>query len=231
MRIFCDFDGTISRKDTTDTVLSALGDPAWRALENEWEAGTLSAADCMRRQIALVGGTDADLDAVLDGIEIDPGFVDFIAWARAQEFEVTILSDGVDYFITRLLGRVGLDDLTIVANRLAGEPGARELYQPWARHGCAAASGVCKCEAVRPKPFRRDPVVFIGDGRSDFCVSGRVDILFAKDRLAEYAAGRNRPFHPFETFADVTAALEALVDVSTPKFAAPIYAAPKHASL
>ena len=30
MHVICDFDGTISRGDTTDLVLEHLADPAWR---------------------------------------------------------------------------------------------------------------------------------------------------------------------------------------------------------
>ncbi|CAN5311605.1 MtnX-like HAD-IB family phosphatase [soil metagenome] len=211
MRIFCDFDGTISRSDTTDFVLSALADPAWREVETLWTEGAITAAECMRRQIAMIGGSDQDLDAVLDQVQIDPAFFDFVSWAQDNQFSVTVLSDGVDYFIARLLARERLSHLPVIANRLAGEPGSRKLYQPRMRHGCAGGSGVCKCEAARPLAFRNDPIVFVGDGRSDFCVSGRVDVLFAKDRLAEYSAARGRAFIPFETFADVTSALTALV--------------------
>ncbi|CAN5370269.1 MtnX-like HAD-IB family phosphatase [soil metagenome] len=211
MRIFCDFDGTISRRDTTDYVLARLADPAWRDIEARWEAGEICAADCMRRQIALIRGSDADLDTVLDEVEIDPDFAAFVTWAETNDFVVTIVSDGVDYFINRLLSRAGLSHLKVVSNLLGGEPGRRELHQPWMRHGCAGVSGVCKCEIARPQAFRNDPIVFVGDGRSDFCVSGRVDVLFAKDRLAEYSAARARAFYPFETFADVTATLAGLV--------------------
>ena len=34
------------------------------------------------------------------------------------------------------------------------------------------------------------PLVFVGDGRSDFCVSGQMDILFAKGKLLDYARSR-----------------------------------------
>ena len=42
-------------------VLEALADPAWRALQAEWEAGRLSGAACMQSQVGLIGGGASDL--------------------------------------------------------------------------------------------------------------------------------------------------------------------------
>lgn len=213
MRIICDFDGTISRRDTTDLVLESLAGPGWTELEDEWVAARITAAECMRGQVALIGGDRAALDAVLDSVELDPGFVAFVAWCEARALPVSIVSDGVDYFIGRILARHGLERLPVISNRLAGEPGAWALEQPWSQAGCAAGSGVCKCAAtgLRGKPAQPITTVFVGDGRSDFCVAGRADILFAKDALADYATARAQPFHAFETFHDVTATLAALL--------------------
>lgn len=209
MHIICDFDGTISRGDTTDLVLARLADPAWREIEADWVAGRITAAACMRAQIALIGGSDADLDALLDTVELDPGFVAFVAWCAGQGLPVSIVSDGVDRFILRILARHGLDRLPVFANRLAGDPGARRLEQPWAREGCAAGAGVCKCAfAGVASKSAHTPTVYVGDGRSDFCVSARADLLFAKSALADYAAARGQTFIPFETFDDVTRALD-----------------------
>lgn len=211
MQVFCDFDGTISVVDTTDHVLNRLAAPDWEALETDWLAGRIDAAACMRGQVALIGGSDAELDAALDAVEIDPGFPEFAAWCADHDIPLVIVSDGVDYFIRRVLGRYGLADLPIVSNRLAGQAGARRLNQPFRRVGCAAGAGVCKCEAADP-PTRVEPLVYIGDGRSDFCVSARADVLFAKDALATYAEGRGRAHHAFETFHDITATLSAMVE-------------------
>jgi 2-hydroxy-3-keto-5-methylthiopentenyl-1-phosphate phosphatase len=94
---------------------------------------------------------------------------------------------------------------------LVGRGARRRLKQPWIREGCAAGSGVCKCAAARDEGAGRRTLVFVGDGRSDFCVSALADILFAKGALAAYAADRGQAFIPFETFDDVTAALSRLV--------------------
>jgi 2,3-diketo-5-methylthio-1-phosphopentane phosphatase len=210
MQVFCDFDGTISVVDTTDRVLDALAAPEWEALEADWLAGRIDAAACMRGQVALIGGSDAALDAVLDAVEIDPGFPAFAAWCADHGVPLTIVSDGVDYFIRRILARHGLEGLPIVSNELAGQAGARSLDQPHRRAGCAAGAGVCKCDVALAEAGRT--MVYIGDGRSDFCVSHRADLLFAKGALADYAESRGEACTPFETFHDITATLAALVE-------------------
>lgn len=223
MHIICDFDGTISRGDTTDLVLDRLADPAWRAIEDDWLAGRITAGACMRAQIALIGGSDAELDALLDTVELDPGFVAFVAWCAGRGLAISIVSDGVDRFIYRILERHRLGHLPVFANRLAGAPGARTLEQPWAREGCAAGSGVCKCALAGAWSEPKWPMtVYVGDGRSDFCVSARADLLFAKAALADYAAARARAFVPFETFDDVTRVLEQRLGKPVAGRAAPL---------
>jgi 2,3-diketo-5-methylthio-1-phosphopentane phosphatase len=214
MRIFCDFDGTIAKVDTTDLVLNRLADPAWEDLEERWTRGEITAAECMRGQVALIGGDDAALDAVLDGVELADGFSEFVAWCRANAVQLTVVSDGVDRFIARILGRHGLDHLPVIANRLVGNAElGRRLEQPWSRAGCAAGSGVCKCQVATKSDERaKDPadlMVFIGDGRSDFCVSNRADLLFARDKLAAYARSRAMPHHEFSDFHTITTTLAA----------------------
>ncbi len=210
MQIYCDFDGTIATIDTTDRVLDQLADPAWEDLETRWLAGEITAAHCMREQIALIRGDDDALHAVLDRVEIRPGFVGLVAWCRRNDVELTVVSDGVDRFIERILARHGLGYLPVVANRLVGGAGSgRRLEQPWTRDGCAAGSGVCKCQVVSTG-VDDGPIVFIGDGRSDFCVSNRVDLLFARDALAAYAQSRSMAYHPFSDFHAITTILAAV---------------------
>jgi len=213
MRIFCDFDGTIAKVDTTDLVLTRLADPAWETLEERWTRGEITAAECMRGQVALISGDDAALDAVLDTVELADGFSEFVVWCRANAVPLTVVSDGVDRFIARILGRHGLSHLPVIANHMVGNDlVGRRLEQPWSRAGCAAGSGVCKCQVATRETAgdaAADLMVFIGDGRSDFCVSGRADLLFARDKLADYARARAMPHHEFSDFHTITTTLAA----------------------
>ena len=210
MRVLCDFDGTITRTDTTLMVLDRLADNAWRDLESDWVAGRIGSAACMAGQIALVRGSDGDLDRLLNDCELEEGFLDFVAWCSAQQIEVGIVSDGVDRFIAYVLARHGLGHLSVTANRLTGRPGTRTLEHPPRPEDCASGAGVCKCAVASAAGVDSGPLVFIGDGRSDFCISGRADILFAKAQLAAHARLIGLTFHPFDTFHDVMRVLAGL---------------------
>lgn len=209
MRVYCDFDGTITVLDTTDQVLSQRADPLWQEVEAAWTAGKITAAECMRQQISLIDTDEAALDAVLDQCALRPGFLDFVAWCDDHNVPLTIVSDGVDRFITRILNRYNLGHLPVISNQLALEGEHFRLAQPHARPGCAAGSGVCKC-AIVSEAQDEGLLVYIGDGRSDFCVSGRADILFARDRLADYASERKQAFTPFDGFDEIRAVLAGI---------------------
>src|SRR6478672_8492333 len=115
VRVYCDFDGTVSVQDATDVLLSRLADPEWQEVERLWQDGVIGSGECMRRQISLIRATPEQLDRVLDEVEIDPFFASFVDFCTAHCIPVTIVSDGVDYFIKRILGRRGLDRLPVIA--------------------------------------------------------------------------------------------------------------------
>jgi 2-hydroxy-3-keto-5-methylthiopentenyl-1-phosphate phosphatase len=208
MHVFSDFDGTISVEDATDFILSRFADSEWEIIEDEWKRGLIGSAECMQRQIALIHATRQELDQALDEISIDPGFKSFNDFCWEHGIPVTVISDGVDYFIKRILARHHLEYLPIIANELAitglnGHTSYR-LSSPYSDPACASASGVCKCRAVASPDMR----IYIGDGRSDFCVSDKPDLIFAKGKLAEYCTQKSIPFIAYCQFTDVTRALQ-----------------------
>lgn len=207
MRIHLDFDGTIASCDVTDLVLQHFAPPEWEEIEAAWKRCEIDAAECMSRQIALLECDRRSLNRLLDGVGVDPGFEQFVAWCRGKGIPLTIVSDGVDYFIRRILGRFGLADIPVFANRLVWKRGRCSLSHPW-RTKCIAGSGVCKCAVVGPAD---DLLIYVGDGRSDQCVAPQANLLFAKDELAAFCRARGLPFLPFANFHDVRLALAGLV--------------------
>jgi 2-hydroxy-3-keto-5-methylthiopentenyl-1-phosphate phosphatase len=213
MRIFCDFDGTISSADTAALVFSSFAGPIWEEIEARWEAGDIDAATCMIQQVEQINAPLVDIEAVLDGVGLRSGFAAFLEWSKARCIPVSIVSDGVDHFIRYFLERNGVAGVPVIANRLVAARHTRwTLEFPWHRAACAVGAGTCKCSIVNTGD-QDGPTVYIGDGKSDFCVASKADILFATARLRAFCVERAIPFFPFESFADVQAILE---DLSAP---------------
>ena len=209
LKILCDFDGTISIADTTDAIFDRFA-PSWLEIEALWEAGEIGPAECMRRQIELLDASLPELDEALDELSIDPTFPAFTQFCASSGIELIVVSDGVDYFIRRILQNAGLHGLSIRANRLI-QLGDRKytLSHPHKAQGCASGAGTCKCrQAAIERTGRR--TVLIGDGRSDFCVSRKADFVFAKKSLLKHTQEQGIDAFEYSTFSDVQAVLEHL---------------------
>lgn len=208
--ILCDFDGTISVEDITDSLLVRFARPGWEDIELAWKRGEIGSRECMARQIALLDVSRAELDAHLDRMTIDRDFAAFSAAVDEAKLPMTVLSDGLDYSIRRILGRHGLARLPVAANHLiaCGERSWR-LEFPYAKDDCR--SGNCKCASAGDVRAERRRVLVIGDGASDFCVSGVADFVFAKHRLVEHCRAAGIAHVRIGSFADALALLPRLI--------------------
>ncbi len=199
--VLCDFDGTVATVDVTDSLLAAFAAPSWRDVEAQWEAGRISARECMSRQIRLLDTDLPTLDRHLAGIDIDPQFPAFVEDCTRAGVPLAVVSDGIDYAISRILRNHGLGHLPVYANRLVVDPGSRfALGFPYARAGCLQGTCKCACGSAEPVHYRR---LVIGDGSSDFCGARGADLVFAKDRLLEFCRTSRLPHVPFSDFAEV----------------------------
>ncbi len=201
--VFVDFDGTIVPADVTDTLFNRFALPEWLDIEADWKAGRIGSRECMARQVDLLRCTPAQYDAVCGEISVDPHFPEFVALCANAGIGMTVVSDGLDRSIRNLLGQAGLD-LPFFSNSLEHQGGDRwRLAFPHARSVCTSLSGNCKCQFPEAMPGVAH--IMIGDGRSDFCVSGRVDFTLAKGALATHCQENGHPHRPFRDFSDVVA--------------------------
>jgi 2-hydroxy-3-keto-5-methylthiopentenyl-1-phosphate phosphatase len=211
--VICDFDGTISVEDVTDSLLVRFGRPGWDVLEADWREGRIGSRECMSGQIALLDCSRAELVAHLSAMAIDPDFPAFVAAARQADVQLRIVSDGLDYVIQTVLARHGLHDLSTFASHLV-QVGPRRwrLEFPNARADCRTASGTCKCAfADPPATARGTRILLIGDGASDFCLADRVDLIYARKRLLEYCLDGVRPYYAVANFKQALGLLPELL--------------------
>ncbi len=210
--VFCDFDGTITRADVTDEILSRLADPAWKTIENSWMQGRIGSQECLERQMALVRTSKNSLNELIDSIPLDPHFRRFARYARETALPFLIVSDGLDHVIRRILTKSGLwrrprngSNFFSSSARLKGD-GIEISFphgQPPCPHGCAT----CKPAVIRKFKQDRWPVLYIGDGFSDRHAVFEADFVYARRPLFEFCRERGIPCRVFETFAEVEGAL------------------------
>ncbi len=207
--VSCDFDGTITLVDTVDALLEQFAAPGWLDVEAQWQAGKLGSRECLAEQTKLLRMTPGDLDAWLDEREVDEDVAGFFADCGRMGIPVSVVSDGYDWVIRRILFRMGLYDTPITANRLIwmGDDCWTARF-PFSQPSCG--SGVCKCSVVGAQAS----LVHIGDGRSDICVSNAADIVFAKGHLLDVRNRLGLESVPFERFSEVRAMLPHLSELA-----------------
>ncbi|MDE1163815.1 MAG: MtnX-like HAD-IB family phosphatase [Pseudomonas sp.] len=209
--IVCDFDGTITPSDVIDNVLQRFADPSWETIEQQWLAGEIGSRECLSRQLSLVKATPAQLLEYFDSVTIDPAFPAFVEQVLERGATLDVVSDGLEQAIARILSRNGSPLLPIIANQLRQvDQHSWRIVFPHASDACRAASGNCKCKSSPGPQKSHKRILVIGDGKSDMCVAGSADFVFAKGSLAAHCERNGIAHARFESFAELPALLAAL---------------------
>ena len=146
------------------------------------------------------------LDDYINSIEIDDYFLEFVDLVKSNNIKLTILSDGFDLFIQKVLERYNLN-IPYYANKLIYKNGSFSIEFPYYNENCDKKAGMCKCQKVKEKNF-----CYIGDGTSDLCIASKADILFASKKLHEYCKKNSIKHIHFTSFCNI---MDALNDMYT----------------
>jgi 2-hydroxy-3-keto-5-methylthiopentenyl-1-phosphate phosphatase len=210
--IYCDFDGTITTRDTVDFLLEGLADPKWQDIEKLWEQGKIGSRECMAQQIPLIRGGWPAIEQLLSEVVIDPTFSLFSQWCAQQGIPLVIVSEGLDRVIHFLLEREGLSVPGVWANTLCEDAqGNLSLRFPNAPTDLNCQAGLCKCSIINKPYLHKEPGVHrivIGDGLSDRCWAEEADTLFAKSKLITHCQNNQITFIPFDNFDAIRNVLE-----------------------
>jgi 2-hydroxy-3-keto-5-methylthiopentenyl-1-phosphate phosphatase len=204
-----DFDGTLAVRDTTDALLEAFADPAWKLIEAQWLAGEITAVECMRQQVRMVRADRFTIESFFRATELDQSFLPFYRYVSAFA-EVAIVSDGLDRSAHVAIRHARFPPVPVYANRLLFVPEGIDISYPYLNSQCVAGNGVCKCEVARRLTHvHGGPLVLVGDGKSDACLAHRADVVFAKAALRQYCEREGIEYTPFASFADVLTAVQS----------------------
>lgn len=206
MVVFCDFDGTVASRDVGYNLYHHFSGGRNDGLLPDWKAGRLSTRDCMRLETEMVRATPPEIYHFIDRFELDPTFPDFAELLGRAGVPLVIVSEGLDLYISRMLERSGLKQLSVKSNIGRLENGGLRIEFPYDFRVCP---GCGNCKAARIEEYRRTAgedcrVVFVGDGYSDACGAKAADVVFAKKDLVRYCLAEGISYNVFTNFKDVS---------------------------
>lgn len=206
LAVICDFDGTISRRDVGHHFFGAFATNRERrlAILDEWRLGLVSSRECLETELSILRADREDLDAFVDAEALDPYFKDFVDFCDRRGFTLLVASDGLDYYIERLLERHGLGHLAVRANRLVldGDQLAAIDFPHYDRMACTRC-GNCKRWHLEELKRQGFTTVYVGNGYSDRCPAEHASFVLAKGELLDHCRGQGIPHVAFENFRDV----------------------------
>lgn len=202
--ILSDFDGTITQKDGLYSFIETYAQGDWEKIEQNWAEGRIDSKECLIEEFKLVPALSEELISnFIETLEIDETFIDFYKNVLEKNIDFYIVSDGIDYFIKRILRRYGLGGMKIISNHGEFRGEFFEITFPNDSTDCINNAGTCKCKVLSDLRKEYEKIIYIGDGVSDYCVADKADILYAKKRLLKYCSDKGIEHIPYNTFSDI----------------------------
>lgn len=205
--IVSDFDGTITSRDSLYFFFKEHAKSSWLEVEKLWVDEVIDSKECLKLQFELVEGLNEELiEEYTSKIELDPYFREFNNYRIKKDIDFVVVSDGVDYFIKKILQKNNIENIKIISNHAEFTDGKFNLTFPNSNPLCKNNAATCKCAAINNLRNNYKKIIYAGDGVSDFCVSKSLkegDILFAKDSLLIHAKKNNIPCIEFKNFKNI----------------------------
>ncbi|MNI09174.1 2-hydroxy-3-keto-5-methylthiopentenyl-1-phosphate phosphatase [compost metagenome] len=206
LAVVTDFDGTLMEHDVGVEVMNALGvvdnpkvDEAIARYRNK-EIGSL---EWIKIAYPLLEGKQEQVDQVLKRVHLRDGAVEFLRFCKEQGIPVTILSDGMLYYIEQLLTHNDIVVDQVISNPITYTMDGQFHFDVQNRNEACTWCGCCKAGVVRELKEQGWDIIYIGDGSSDYYGSSYADWVFARSSLARYLKEEGTGYYPFQTFHDV----------------------------
>lgn len=200
-----DFDGTMTRHDFYKLVVESLLPPGTPDYWAEYRAGQITHFEGLRRYFAAIQATEAEVLSIVDGMELEPELPEMIAELRRVGWEIIVTSAGCDWYIRRLLGKVGVE-IEVHSNPGRFVEGQGLLMDlPKNSRYLSPTLGVDKAAVVRQHLSEGRKVAFAGDGFPDAEAArlAPAELRFARDDLAYVLREERLAFHSFERWSDI----------------------------
>jgi 2,3-diketo-5-methylthio-1-phosphopentane phosphatase len=216
---FTDFDGTITLEDSNDYLTDNLGfgQTKRRKLNIEVLEKKTSFRDAFWQMLGSVRTPFNEcIETLCKVMKLDPHFVEFYEWAKANNVPIVVLSSGMIPIIRALLEKLlghKPDHIVIIANDVESRDG-KHINTPggWQiKYHDDSHFGHDKSLEIKPYAQlphdERPTLLYAGDGVSDLSAAAETDLLFAKkgNDLVTFCEREGMPFTTFEDWSSILA--------------------------
>lgn len=202
--ILCDFDGTISVRDMGYVLVNQFTSGNWERIDRDFRDGKIGSREAYTRIAKILKGDESTLlRFIQEHSNIDPSFPVFYQYCREKGIDIEIISDGLDFYIKKILEIHHLSEIPFYANGTHfREGGGIDVSFPHSSEECGLC-GTCKKKLVQTHQKEYNSIFFIGNGLSDRCAAQEADFVFAKDSLYPYCIKKDIPCHFFKDFQEI----------------------------
>lgn len=207
--ILCDFDGTISLRDMGYVLVNQFTSGNWETIDQDFREGKIGSKEAYSQIAKILTGDEATvLHFVQEHSDIDPSFPIFYQYCLEKGVDIKIVSDGLDFYIRKILEIHHLSEIPYYANRTHFLKGERmEISFPNFEEECGLC-GTCKKKLIQIHRKEYDSIFFVGNGLSDRCAAQAADFVFAKDSLYTYCTEQGITCHFFKDFLEILGDLQ-----------------------
>jgi len=214
LKIFVDFDGTITRQDVGEAIFNKFGDSSRvdSIIKNLLE-DKISSKQCWDELCESAGPVNLnELIDFINTMEIDKSFVSFAEFCNDNNLEMYVLSDGFDFYIDKVFEKNRIDRIKYYSNKLIVDTEGRLSAEYPSFDTDSPTSANCKKNHIINHSSDEDYTIYIGDGNSDKDAAQYCDFIFAKKDLARFCSMERISFYPFNNFDDVKNKIIELVN-------------------
>ena len=178
----------------------------WEAIDRDFREGKIGSKEAYSRIAKILSGEEsAILHFVQEHSDIDPCFPIFYQYCRENDIDIKIISDGLDFYIKKILEIHHLSEIPFYANVTHFRHGeAIDISFPHSEEECGLC-GTCKKKLIQLHRKEYDSIFFVGNGLSDRCAAQEADFVFAKDSLYPYCVDQDITCHFIKDFHEVLA--------------------------
>jgi len=213
IKIFIDFDGTVTQKDVGESIFRNFGDKIKvDAIINDLINDKISAKQSWIELCQSIDKVNVNLlNDFIFMMDVDPGLHNMVKFCNDRNIQIIVLSDGFDYYIDMILKKENLIGLKYFSNHLILSSQNKLIPEfPYEDSKCRYSAN-CKKNHIINNSRDEDYTIYIGDGNSDKDTAQYCDLIFAKNSLLKYCEKERITFFPYNTFDDVIEKLSPIL--------------------